>query len=587
LETLRVKLEIQPRRSAIAVEIVVPLAAWPADAAPELFLPVWTPGSYLVREFARHVEGLCAVDAEHATDIPWTKTRKNRWRLAPPAGTRAARITYRVYAHELTVRTADVTEDHAFWDGAGVVLWPVGGDRLRARLEVDAPAEWRVASPLLEDWPPPAGHAALRAATLPELVDSPCLAGQLETLDFDVLGRPHQFVLEGLHGLPAPETLVPDTQRVIQAGAAVFDGELPYPRYRFLAVFSDAGRGGLEHMECSVLLAPRTTFHPRKSYEDFLGLVAHEHFHVWNVKRMRPADLWTVDLEQENYTSLLWVAEGFTAYYDDHLCLRAGILSRERYLAVLAENIGDCLRTPGRRLHPLGAASFDAWIKFYRPDEHSRNSSQSYYLSGSLAAWLLDLEILRATAGERCLDDALRWLWRETWGRGRGYAHADVVAALNAAAGRDLSALVHGLVDAPFDPDFAAALAPFGVTLRFERNGAPHLGAQLRSDSTVVGHVLADGPAARGGLAPGDEILALDGHRVTPATFAPTLEVLGKPGRPVSVLLARRARILERNVVLEAQPVGKPLLECAADATPAQRDLRERWLAQPFAPRGS
>jgi predicted metalloprotease with PDZ domain len=178
----------------------------------------------------------------------------------------------------------------------------------------------------------------------------------------------------------------------------------------------------------------------------------------------------------------------------------------------------------------------------------------------------------------------MRWLWRETWGRQRGYTRADVVAALNAAAGRDLSPMVHELVDAPFDPDYAAALAAFGVRLRFDKNGAPHLGVQLRPDSTVVGHVLSDGPAMRGGLAPGDELLAVDGHRVTPSTFPSTLELLGKPGRRLHVLLSRRARILERHVELEAQPLGKPVLELDATASAAQRALRDRWLAQPFAP---
>ncbi len=573
-----------PKSHLLDVVLEIDRADFADPAACTLFLPTWTPGSYMVREYSRHLQGFAAEDAATGRELPWSKPSKNRFVVGPATkstskatnASQRIRVRYQVYAFDLTVRTADVTEDHAFWNGACVLLWPVERRTLRARVSVELPTDWDFTCPLLESGT--AGVWRLREATLDELVDSPCLAGRLQHLPFDVRGVPHEYVIDGLGGLPLPESLVDDTRRILEHAVDVFGGDLPCPRYEFQTLLADGGRGGLEHRDCSVLLAPRTTFHPRKSYEDFLGLVAHEYFHLWNVKRLQPIELVDPDLEREVYTSLLWVAEGFTSYYDDLLCLRASVLTPERYLEIVAGHVNDVQRTPGRHLHPLVETSRDAWIKYYRPDENSRNSSQSYYVSGALAALLLDLAVRKATGGERCLDDVVRVLWQTTWKQGRGYTHADVVDALTTIAGVDLADTVHELVEQPFRPDFAAAFADFGVLLETQAETTPALGLQWRADGSTVAAVLTGSPAAASGIAAGDEILAFDGNRVNGKNAHSLYEVLAKNRRRIEVLLARRGLVLARTIELPDLGTGDVRLVFDPRPSPAAERLRAGWL---------
>lgn len=542
----------------------------------ELFLPVWTPGSYLVREHARHLRGFSAVDLDGDRPIPWRKTTKNRFRLEPRAGCQRVRVTYDVYCHELTVRTADLTSEHAFWNGACVYLWPVGATELLARMEVLLPRGWRFVTQLAH-WQTGA-TVRIDPASLDALVDSPCLAGDLEILRFEAANTPHTWVLDGLAGVPIPESLVPDTQRIVEEAGALFGGELPYDHYHFLGLFTDAGRGGLEHDKSAALLAPRTTFKPRKNYENYLGLVAHELMHAWNGRRMRPAGLARYDYEGENYTSLLWVVEGMTSYYDDHLCLRARILTSERYLALVADNIATMQRTPGRLLHPLSAASFDAWIKFYRPDENSRNSSQSYYTSGALAAMCFDLKIRDLTNGRRSLDDAIADLYRRTASRSDGYREDDVLECLNRAAGTDLSALKRDLIDGPFDPPLSEFFAPLGLRLALGNSEAPHLGLQFRDEELRVSSVLSDGPAMLAGVAPGDEVLAVGRLRVTHANWSDVIQNVAAPEKALPLLVARRGKLEE--LVLHPTTTSRESvrIEPIPGASRARKRLREGWL---------
>jgi len=419
------------------------------------------------------------------------------------------------------------------------------------------------------------------AQDLDEVVDSPCLAGDLDIREFEVLGRPHSFALDGLDAVPLPERLLTDTEAIIEQAAAIFGGDLPYDRYQFLALFSGDGRGGLEHTDSSTLLAPRTTFAPRKDYENFAGLVAHEFFHVWNGKRMRPSGLWEFDYERENYTTLLWVTEGFTAYYDDLICRRAGILSGDRYLKLLSDNLSSFHRTPGRLLHPLSSSSFDAWIKLYRPDEHSRNSTQSYYTHGALAAMCFDLRIRDATGGERSLDDVVAQLYRATYEQGRGYSDDDVVSALSDAAGQDMAPLKAQLIDGPFDPTFDEFLNPVGLRVGRKAGDLPLLGVQFQARELKLASVLDGGAGQEGGLAPGDEILALNGLRVTRATWPSVLENVWRPEDPLHLLISRRGVILERTISPDPNPTRSWAIERDPDADERALKLRQAWLCEP------
>ena len=453
------------------------LAEWSVDGAFELFLPTWTPGSYLIREYARHTSGMFATRSNGDT---WSleHTAKNRIRIPVPESGGLS-VCYTVYAHELTVRTCDATSDHVYWNGACVFWWPTACRDAHTTIETLLPIGWEVATALTQSALPriedSVAHHEHSASGLDELVDAPFLAGELETISFQVQGVQHQFVSDGLAGLEIPERFQADVVAIIEAAAAVFADGLPYPRYLFLALFADQGYGGLEHRDSTTLLSPRTTFQPGKPYGDFLGLVAHEFFHVWNVRRMRPEGLWSIDYENENYTRLLWVAEGFTAYYDDLICRRAGVFTPKEYLDRLSTNLRNLDANPGRHVQSLAESSFDAWIRLYRPDEHTKNVTQNYYGNGAVVALWLDWTIRVQTDGTRSLDDVMRGLWHRTYKQDRGYTEADLHACIEAilpdspAVIQELSALVHG----PLDPEFDTLASQLGLELKTPKAKQP------------------------------------------------------------------------------------------------------------------
>lgn len=371
----------------------------PEQGNAEFFLPTWTPGSYLLREYSRHLSRVEAFEAGTGRRLPCRKTSKNRFEVEP-SGAASIELRYRVYAHELTVRTADVDASHAYWNHCCLLLWPVDEPDLAASITIEHPKSWSLSCSL--DAAPAdtdkAGcvAATIRADNLAEALDVPVLLGDTHRVEWRVAGVPHAMVLDGLGTVAPPASLAEDLTSIVERAAAVFEGKLPYDRYVFLSLFADEGYGGLEHRDSSTLLMPRTALSNPAKYRDFLALAAHELFHAWNVKRMRPVEFWNYDYENENYTKLLWVMEGWTAYYDDLLVARAGLMSVTDYLATMAKNVQNLLAAPGRFALSLEESSFDAWIRLYRPDENTRNSSQNYYGNGAVAALCLDLKIGRA-----------------------------------------------------------------------------------------------------------------------------------------------------------------------------------------------
>ncbi len=579
--TLRVALTLdvgQLAGTAIAAGAGSTVTGSSEAAEHEFFLPVWTPGSYLVREYARHLGGFQARDAATGEGLSWRKSAKNRYAVAPGAA-RRVRLEYEVYAHELSVRTNYATDAFAYWNGAATLLWPVGLESAPARVDVVVPDGWRLVTGRGDPRPVPdlPDTWTFECADLDEAVDTPCLAGAIEEFAFESRGRRHRLCAVGLEGVAPPATFTDDVRRAVEAAGAVFPGELPFDEYVFLALFGGAGRGGLEHASSSTLLAPRMTFEPRTSYEDFLALAAHEYFHVWNVKRMRPAELWTFDYERENHTELLWVAEGFTAYYDDLALRRAGLTTARRYLDVLGNHIRGMLTMSGRFAQSLAESSYDAWIRFYRPDENTRNATQNYYANGALAALCLDSAIRSATGGARSLDDALRALWAATFQQGRGYTHADVAAALRTAAGQSLDALVDALTRGPFEPDLDHALALYG--LRLERGEPkPWIGVQFRSGTSEVAVVHRDAPAWYAGVCPGDELIGVAGLRVDGSRFGDVWPVVAQIGAPVEMLVARQGRLLTMAVEPEGRGDHEVRIRSVEAPGEVQLAYREAWL---------
>jgi predicted metalloprotease with PDZ domain len=519
----------KPDTHLLEVEINVHVpAALNAKNESDLVMPVWTPGSYLIREFERQVQDFAA-DA-NGRPLPWTKINKNTWRITT-GGAREWRATYRVYANEFSVRTSELNSDHAFWNNATLLMYPDGQIGSPSRLRIMPPPGWKIATGL----PAVAGERnTFRAENFDILYDSPVEIGNFKELDFQVRGVAHRIVIDG-EGNYDPVRLRTEVQRIVTAEISLF-GEIPYHDYTFILHLRNGG--GLEHLNSTSLGFPRFGFANDEGYLRFDALVGHEFFHLWNVKRIRPDALGPFDYTKENYTRLLWVAEGITEYYGNLMVRRAGLASDQIYLNHLASQMQDLQETPGREKMSAEEASFDAWIKYYRPDENSVNSSVSYYDKGELLGLLLDLQIRQRTDNSKSLDDVLRYLYAEFFKKGLNYTPADFQKACELMAGGSLDQFFARYVRGRDDLINAYNEILAAAGLRLEQAGQPvgqlglvapgslpsqagFLGAELEQSGEFirVASVRAGTAAYEQGLNARDEIIALDGARATKETF--------------------------------------------------------------------
>jgi predicted metalloprotease with PDZ domain len=548
-------------------------------AAAELCFPVWTPGSYLVREFARHVEGIEASDGAGRV-LPVERLDKHRLRIAAEGAARVV-LRYRVYANELSVRTCHLDGTHAYLNGAAVFPYAPGRTRDRHELEVVPPGGWSVATAL------EGGPTLFTARDYDELVDSPIEIGRHRLLRFTALGKRHELALWGRAHLDEAR-LLEDARRVVEELGALMGG-LPYERYLFIVHLGDKRRGGLEHASSTTLNVGRTGFFPREAYEETLSLLAHEFFHLWNVKRLRPAALAPYDYGREQYTRLLWWFEGATSYYDQLALVRSGVVEPPRYLKSLGQALTTLERTPGARKVSVEEASFLAWVKLYRPDENSGNSAVSYYLKGELVALALDLALRRAGGS---LDALLRALYARHVEGGLPEDGVERVAAevLGAEPAREFfDRYVRGVE--PLAPDLdlvglrllrrpAAAFDDRGGTPPKPDEGRPpagFLGVELAPGPKLVVQTTREGsPAWRAGLYAEDEIVAEDGFRVDRAGLWDRLCQEGPQGR-LRLTVFRRDELLEVEVPLAPAPEDTVWLEPVPDASPEARAAFEAW----------
>ena len=573
----------RPHSHLLEVEATFPEGAESLDAV----LPVWTPGSYLVREFARHVQDLSAAGPDGAP-LPVRRVDKRTWRVQ--AGGRAVTLRYRVYANELTVRTSHLDGSHAYFNGACVFLYSEATRGLEHHVRVDAPPGWRTFCALGQR------EDAFVAPDYDALVDSPFEVGPHTPFTFTAAGVPHDVVVWG-DGVADVERLCSDLQRICEAQARMYGG-LPVPRYLFLLYLTDKGRGGLEHQASTALLFPRAGLSSSRGWEDLLTLAAHEYFHLWNIKRVKPRALVPFDYAQENYTALLWAFEGTTAYYDNLFVRRAGLMSAQRYVTRLGETLTSLHATPGRRVQSLAEASLVSWVKHYRPDEHSPNSAISYYLKGEVVSALLDLEIRRATSDARSLDDVMRLLWQR-YGDGSGVPEEGVEAAASEVAGVDLTPFFDRALRTTEELDYSV-FSHVGLEPGFrprestsDKGGTPPpkgkggegrpkgwLGLTTKGSATVA--VVLDGsPAQEAGLYAEDDLVALDGWKVDGASLLSRCEDR-RPGETVRVTVFRRDKLLEVPVVLGQKPAEAVWLARVERPTDAQKAAYQAWLGAPW-----
>ncbi len=574
----------------------------PTPAGQSFRLPTWTPGSYLIREFARHFVQVRAVSG--TTPVAIAKTAKDCWLAAPCAG--PLTVIAEIYAYDLSVRTAYLDALRGFFSGAAIFLCPDGRSGSPCRLELVAPeatlaSGWQVATTLPRVDGPAGGFGSFAAADYDELIDHPVEMSEFARASFVAGGVTHDIVVSGRHRGDLGR-LAGDLARICQWQVDLFHGAAgerpPFERYLFqIAVVGD-GYGGLEHRSSTALICRRDQLPPSGAapvgdgYRGLLGLASHEYFHSWNVKRIKPAAFVPYDLGREAYTRQLWVFEGFTSYYDDLALVRSGVIAAPDYLELLGRTITQVLRTPGRLRQSVADASFDAWIKYYRPDENSPNATVSYYAKGALVALALDL-LLRAAGSS--LDELMRRLWQRYGASGTGVPEGTVEALGNELGGAALGDFFARHVDGCEDPPLAALLRDVGVTLRLRAAAGPAdrggtamkdadarplawLGIRLGGErSTKLAHVLRDGPAEQAGLAGGDEIVAVDGLRAS-AESLQRLATERREGERVDVLAFRRDELIRTQLTLGAAPQDTCWLEIDPAATQGAVARRRDWL---------
>ncbi len=596
----------------------------------ELMMAVWTPGSYLVREYARNIDSMTVTS--EGRELEFEKIRKNRW-LVETKGIKSFEVSYRLYCNEMSVRTNWVGNQYAMINGAPTFI--TVPDRLDKQHEVQLllPRNWtRSATSLKSVGDDP--HRFV-AENFDELVDSPIVAGNVSVYPFVVGGIEHQLVNVGEAGYWDGTKAATDLKKVVEAHQEMW-GVVPYDRYMFINMIVESG-GGLEHDNSSVLMTSRWSFRDRGRYKSWLSLASHEFFHTWNIRRLRPKSLVTYDYENEVYTDSLWIAEGITSYYEDLLLLRAGLLSRSEFLSRLSGNVEGVQRTGGRKLQSLKDSSYDAWIKYYRPDENSSNTRISYYSKGAVAAFLLDARIRKLTKGEKSLDDLMRKLFAEYVTT--GYTTEEFRAAASELAGQDLSEWFDSVIDSTDELDYSdieaiGVVAPYkkpatqakkeadkketdkketdkketdkketdkketdkkvlsglsglkdrlasavgGMSRSSKSRGRPYLGFRTSAADGIVKvtSVKPDSPASEVGMNIEDEVIAVNGFRITSSVDSRLSQY--EVGDELEILISRRGQLMTLNLTIGQLESSSYRLRFVSRPSKEQRRQLDLWL---------
>ena len=539
----------------------------------ELKMPVWTPGSYLVREFERNIESLSA--SANGKPLAAVKTRKNIWQLHT-AGISTLTVKYRVYAFEISVRTSFIDASHAFLSSPDMFLYPGNMLHAPATIHIKPYKDWNTVSTSLEKVN---GDAFTRhSPDFDILFDSPIEIGTQDVFDFDADGVHYEVCMQG-GGSYDKDRLKKDLAKVVAQEVAIF-GENPNKHYTFIVHNALKSGGGLEHLSSTTLGASRDAYATERGYQNFLSLAAHEHFHLWNVKRLRPIVLGPFDYDNENYTTNLWIAEGFTAYYQDIIVRRTQLYTPENYLGVLAEDINLLENSEGAKVQTLAQASYDAWIKAYRPNENSGNSTISYYTKGSVIALLLDLEIIQDSKGQYSLDDVMKYMYNEYYKvKKRGYTDAEFKAGLEKFAGKNLddfyAKYINGLN--PVDYNHYLGFAGYRISDELADNNDPALGLTFVANipRLIVATVTRNSAAWKDGINVNDEIIAIDDE---PVTEAGKLLTGKKVGDKIKVTLIRDGLSMEIPVTLLKSTKVKYKIEELPNPSAEQLAVRKKWL---------
>ena len=592
---------IRPANPAAHVFEVRLTVANPNPEGQEFVMPAWIPGSYMIRDYARHV--ISARAESDGRDVELTKLDKSRWRAAPVE--RELMLVLEIYAHDESVRGAHLDLTHAFFNGTCVFPAVVGQEALSCEVEILPPEKpagknWRVATAMKRQGAEQYGFGLYAAADYDELIDNPVEIGELSIGEFEANGIPHAIAIRGDTRVDMAR-LCHDLQTICEQHMSLLGAPDDLDRYLFLLNAPGTGYGGLEHRWSSANICARDHLPARgdegvsDEYRTLLGLLSHEYFHLWNVKRMKPAAFTPYDLAVETPTELLWVFEGITSYYDDLALVRSGLIDTESYLELLGRTITRVLRGAGRRRQSIAESSFDAWTKFYKQDANAANAIVSYYAKGSLVALLIDLKLRLETDGEVTLDDVMRVAW-ERWGKtGKGMPEDGFERLCAEVSGLDVGDFLEAAVRGTGELPLESLLGSHGVTYQLRRSAGGKdkggksandvtlpdvwLGADLgaRDGRTVITVVHNGGPAERAGISPGDELVALDGLRINLAG-AEARTRRYKPGDRSDVTVFRGDELMTLRLCWDEAPVDTCYLEFDAEAEEIEASRRQAWL---------
>jgi len=518
----------------------------PIESESIFYMPVWTPGSYLIREFSKNTEDIKAVSSD-GEELFTEKINKNSWRVFNP-DKKNINFSYRVYCNELTVRTSRINSDHAFLSPAGIFMTVEGMESVKCIVKLDLPDEWKEISTGLKN----ISENIYYADNYDILIDSPLEIGNHNILEFEIQGVKHFISLTGSGNYDGVK-LIHDFKKIAEEQINFFGGEIPYEHYTFIIHLVENGGGGLEHRNSFVVQMVRLNFCDKKLYNKFLGLVSHEFFHLWNVKRIRPAELGPFNYNEENYTKGLWVAEGWTSFYDNVFLRRCGLINDEEYFEFLGHEYNDIMRYSGRHHQSLTDSSFDTWIKFYRKDENYNNSQISYYTKGALVAMMLDLEIIRNTNAERSLDDVMRILFDDyKKDNTKGFTQERVKEICEFVSGINFDDFwkkyVNGKDEIPMEEYISLA----GLEVEdIADTASSFLGIEslTQEGRLIISKVFTGGSAYISGLNFKDEIISIDSYRAD-EKIAKNILSGKKPGDVIKVMISRDGIVKEINVML-------------------------------------
>ncbi len=550
-------------------------------------MPVWTPGSYLIREFEKSVEEFKATAGGKQVKVE--KVRKNTWRIFS-AKAANIKINYRVYAFEISVRTPFIDDSHAFLSPTGIFMHPDGMIKSPSTVKIIPFNTWSKVSTGLE---PVAGEQfTYKATDFDILYDSPIEVGNQDVFEFMAAGVRHEVAMFG-GGNYDKEKLKVDMAKIVEEITAVY-GENPNKHYTFIVHNFLRGGGGLEHLNSTTLGATRNAYNTETGYKGFLALVAHEYHHLWNVKRLRPVALGPFDYDNENYTTNLWVAEGFTSYYENKYMHRAGFNDDATFINDLAGAIGTVTNTPGAKYQSAASSSYDAWIIGYRPNENSKNNSISYYSKGEVIGILMDLEIINATKGAKSLDDVMKAMYLQCKTLKRGYTDAEFKAMVEKISGISFTNFWTKYVNGVDDAEYVKYFGYAGIDVATENAtpGKPVSGAsgQLTNNGTIsVSSITRNSAAWIAGLNVNDEIISLDDVTVSdalanirlrsPMLSLETLPVVSKKsiGDVLKLKIKRDGLEKEISLTLKENPSVRLKATINANATPAQKVVFKKW----------